>query len=145
MTQEVYDILSLPKRIRAEIQRTETELEGLRMSMLPGSVRYDKDIVQTSPQDPMAQYIVRVERLLTKITRLKRSYLAAQDQVMDLCNQLSSPQSEIISMRFVSSYSFEVIAGKVCLSERQMFRYYRKGLNEIDDILKKKKDVSECQ
>lgn len=138
MTQEVYTLLSLPKRIRAEIQRTEAEIEGLRISMLPGSMRYDKDIVQTSPQDPMAQYAVRMDRLLTRITKLKRAYLEAQDEVMEICKQLDSPQSEIISMRFISSYSFEVIAEKVSLSERQMFRYYRKGLVEIDELIKKK-------
>lgn len=137
MTQEVYTLLTKPKKIRADIRKTESEIDGLRLSMLPTGITYDKDIVQTSPDDPMAQYVVRVEALLNRLKTLKLAYLEAQDKVVEACNKLSSPQSEIISLRFISGWSFEKIAESFPMSERQMFRYYKKGLMEIDEQIKR--------
>ena len=74
MTEAVYKLLTKPRKIRGQIKKAEAEMEGLKLSMLPGAIRYDKDKVQASPQDPMAQYAVRLDELERKILdALKRA------------------------------------------------------------------------
>lgn len=43
MTEEVHSILMRPRRIRSAIKKINIQIEGLRMSMLPGAIQYDKD------------------------------------------------------------------------------------------------------
>ena len=71
MKEAVYRVLTKPKRIRAQITKSEAEMQGLRLSMLPGAIRYDKDKIQTSPDDPMTKYAARMDDLTRKITELK--------------------------------------------------------------------------
>lgn len=139
MNRALYLVLARPKRIRLQIRKTEAVIEGLRLSMLPGSVRYDKDRVQSSPDDPMTQYITRIEKLEKKIQELQLKYLDAQDEIVLLADSLPGPQDTIITLRFVSGWDFPGIAKSLGMSERQMFRYYRKAIDALE------KDVSECQ
>ena len=134
MTQKVYDILTKPKVIRAQIRKAEAEREGLRLSMLPPAIRYDIDKVQTSPQDPFVQYAARFEEIERRIALLQIDYLNAQDDVVSLANKLEEPQSTIITLRFVSGMDFNEISKSIHMSERNMFRHYRKGTEELNKI-----------
>lgn len=131
MKEAVYRVLTKPKRIRAQITKSEAEMQGLRLSMLPGAIRYDKDKIQTSPDDPMTKYAARMDDLTRKITELKNEYMDAQDEVVDLANTLDDPQSVIITLRFISGCDFSEIAKSLHMSERQMFRYYKQATDEL--------------
>ena len=106
-------------------------MEGLKLSMLPGAIRYDKDKVQASPQDPMAEYAVRLDELERKIEDLQTEYLNAQDEVVTVANELTSPGDVIITLRFISGWDFQSIAKEISMSERQMFRYYKVAQEEL--------------
>lgn len=131
MTEAVYKLLTKPRKIRGQIKKAEAEMEGLKLSMLPGAIRYDKDKVQASPQDPMAQYAVRLDELERKIGDLQTEYLNAQDEVVAVANELTSPGDVIITLRFISGWDFQSIAKEISMSERQMFRYYKVAQEEL--------------
>lgn len=131
MTEAVYKLLTKPRKIRGQIKKAEAEMEGLKLSMLPGAIRYDKDKVQASPQDSMAQYAVRLDELERKIEDLQIEYLNAQDEVVAVANELTSPGDVIITLRFISGWDFQSIAKEISMSERQMFRYYKVAQEEL--------------
>lgn len=131
MTEAVYKLLTKPRKIRGQIKKAEAEMEGLKLSMLPGAIRYDKDKVQASPQDPMAQYAVRLDELERKIEDLQTEYLNAQDEVVAVANELTSPGDVIITLRFISGWDFQSIAKEISMSERQMFRHYKVAQEEL--------------
>jgi len=131
MTEAVYKLLTKPRKIRGQIKKAEAEMEGLKLSMLPGAIRYDKDKVQASPQDPMAQYVVRLDELERKIEDLQTEYLNAQDEVVAAANELTSPGDVIITLRFISGWDFQSIAKEISMSERQMFRHYKVAQEEL--------------
>ena len=83
------DVAELFKNIRGikgEIMTLEKHEEYIRLSMLPGAVRYDKDNVQSSPEDPMLKFAEKIsedEELIQKrFIRLKELNLTAQ-QILD--------------------------------------------------------------
>ena len=131
MTEAVYKLLTKPRKIRGQIKKAEAEMEGLKLSMLPGAIRYDKDKVQSSPQDSMAQYAVRLDELERKIEDLQIEYLNAQDEVVAVANELTSPGDVIITLRFISGWDFQSIAKEISMSERLMFRYYKVAQEEL--------------
>ena len=51
---ETYDFLLSPRRIADEIWRKDIRRKELRACLLPAAITYDKDRVQTTPEDRIA-------------------------------------------------------------------------------------------
>ena len=132
MKQNVYEFLARPRRIKSQIRKKETELYGLRMSVLPGGIDYSQDKVQTSPlSDQIAKYAVRIDSIMHDIERLQDEYAEAIENIMLACQSLEDIEGDIISMRWVGGMDFGSISEEVNLSERQMFRKYHDGLEKM--------------
>lgn len=63
MTNKLYNILTKPSTIKADIKRMQERIDDLRLMMLPSAIRYDKDKVVSSPSDPMSKYIINLESM----------------------------------------------------------------------------------
>ena len=132
MKQNVYEFLARPRHIKSQIRKKETELYGLRMSVLPGGIDYSQDKVQTSPSsDQMAKYAARIDDIMHDIERLQDEYAEAIENIMLACQSLEDIEGDIISMRWVGGMDFGSISEEVHLSERQMFRKYHDGLEKM--------------
>ena len=132
MKQNVYEFLARPRHIKSQIRKKETELYGLRMSVLPGGIDYSQDKVQTSPSsDQMAKYAARIDDIMHDIERLQDEYAEAIENIMLACQSLEDIEGDIISMRWVGGMDFGSISEEVNLSERQMFRKYHDGLEKM--------------
>ena len=132
MKQNVYEFLARPRHIKSQIRKKETELYGLRMSVLPGGIDYSQDKVQTSPSsDQMAKYAARIDDIMHDIERLQDEYAEAIENIMLACQKLEDIEGDIISMRWVGGMDFGSISEEVNLSERQMVRKYHDGLEKM--------------
>ena len=132
MKQNVYEFLARPRHIKSQIRKKETELYGLRMSVLPGGIDYSRDKVQTSPSsDQMAKYAARIDDIMHDIEQLQDTYAEAIEDIMLACQKLEDIEGDIISMRWVRGMDFGSISEEVNLSERQMFRKYHDGLEKM--------------
>ena len=58
---EVYDFLMGPHRKRLEIARKENIIAELRSCLPPGAIRYDKDRVQSSPNDQLSDTMAKID------------------------------------------------------------------------------------
>jgi DNA-directed RNA polymerase specialized sigma24 family protein len=136
MTDRVHELLTRPRNIRRRIRAIGAEIDGLRLSLLPKAITYDKDRIQASPSDPMTRFAGRLDELERKAQDLQLEYLAASDEVVKACSQLTDGVGAmIIQQRYLSGVSFADIAEMIPASERQMFRYYRQALDELDTIV----------
>lgn len=100
------DILRFLKQIRTKrrelgvLQRTMAEL---RFMLLPSGIRYDKDKVQTSPEDKMSELVEELMSIESQeqmqIVRLK----ADLDKVETLIGAMPTPEyRELIRLRYVA-------------------------------------------
>lgn len=142
MTDRVHAFLIKPRKIRAQIRQTQSRIEGLRLSMLPGAIRYDKDRVQSSigEGDQLAEYAARLTELEHELEVLRGEYLDAQDAIVEASSYLTEDDygATIILMRYISDVDFSDIADEIGMTRRHMFRYYKIALENLD------KYVSEC-
>ena len=72
---ETYDFLMQIRRKGIIIRRKETQRDELRACLLPGAIRYDRDRVQSTPTDKMADAIEKLEDDNVK-TVLSEFYIA---------------------------------------------------------------------
>lgn len=141
MTDRVYSIMTRCGVLSKQIRQIDIQIESLNMSMLPNGISYDKLNVQSSPTDPMTEYAVRLDELYRKREDLQRQYLEAQGDITLKISWLSDEtQKTVLTARFIGHEDFSRIAKELEMSERNMFRLYKKGLSVINEKL-----VIECQ
>lgn len=141
---EVYNLLTRPARIKRKIRRIDAEINALTLSFaLPKAITYDKDPVQTSPDDVMSGYMARKDELMRKREQEVADYEKA---VKDIGGWLDLLECEagalIIGLRFLEGMAFPDISEEIHRSERQMYRDYN---NALEELSKKIKVGSKCQ
>ena len=85
---ETYDFLMQIRRKEIIIRRKETQRDELRACLLPGAIRYDRDRVQSTPTDKMADVIVRVDELDREIEQLRREKASLVIEISDAIETL---------------------------------------------------------
>ena len=134
--------------IKGEIMTLEKHEEYIRLSMLPGAVRYDKDQVQTSPEDPMLKFAEKLsedEELIQKrLSRLRELNLLCQ-KILD---KMSTPKyRNLLLLRYIEGglkyrYSWSEVALNLGYDEQYTrWTLHHAALDEaqrIYDEMKKK-------
>lgn len=132
MIEELYVILAAPKRIGWQIQKVDSERNGLIEAMRPCAIRYDKDRVQGSGDVTMERYMERLDIIGRRRARLEEAYNKAVDDLKELIEDLGDPAGVIIMQKYVELLKFPEIAEKVHLSERQTFRVYDEAIANLE-------------
>ena len=146
MKDEVYEFLTMPKKTKLQIRSKQMQIEDLRLQMLPGAVRYDKDIVQSSPEDPMLKFIVRVDELERDIEGLKQRYVDEQKLISEAIEMLEDKREQVVLIgRYVSGDSYDEIAAELFLSVGRVFQIHRSAVDNMVGIVDKMKHYSELQ
>lgn len=137
MTNKLYNILTQPSNIKADIKRMQERIDDLRLMMLPSAIRYDKDKVVSSPSDPMSKYIINLEKYELKQKKLMDQYVEARDIMIELIDRLEIPcQRDVIQYRFMNGLKFYEIAEEIQYSEAQTYRIYADAIEALEVLLK---------
>ena len=146
MKDEVYEFLTMPKKTKLQIRSKQMQIEDLRLQMLPGAVRYDKDTVQSSLEDPMMKFIVRLDELERAIEGLKQRYVDEQKMISEAIEMLEDEREQVVLIgRYVSGDSYDEIAAELFLSVDRVFQIHRSAVDKMVDIVDKVKHYSELQ
>ena len=136
MRDELYTFLHRPMWTKAKIRTKEAQIRDLQLMMLPGAIRYDKDKVQSTPSDPMAEYVERLSELEADIRKLKRQYLREQKEVSKYIGLLPDPnEADVLTARYITGLRFEAIAEQCHVSEPTVYRWHRVGINHLGEII----------
>ena len=117
-----------------EIEELKMRIEELATSLLPQGIRYDKERVQTSPEDTatdrMAEIGVYEGMLQKKLARLNRRRMMAQIRIDTLAD---SRQRQILDLYFLSDrrYNMAEVADLIGYSKQQTYRFYCRALQNM--------------
>lgn len=130
------EVLRKPGNIRLQLLRAEGELEGLRYSLLPSAIRYDKDKVITSASDPMPVYAVRVDELETEIKRLQLAYIKAQQDILQLIRPLNTLEQQVLIKRYLSQKGWNEIILDIGRSKSCIFTTHKNAIKKLAKVVK---------
>lgn len=120
------------RRIELRIRRISLQIEELESSLLPQGIRYDKDKVQTSPEDTLSKIagkIADLEKLRTQLVRERRLLLL---EIQDVLDQLENEQEQIVlEAYYLSRMSMTEISEMISYSIAQTYRFRARGLRNI--------------
>lgn len=133
---ETYDFLMQIRRKEIIIRRKEMQRDELRACLLPGAIRYDRDRVQSTPTDKMADVIARVDELDREIERLKLEKAQAIIEISDVIEKLDNDKEKaVLTAFYIKAASMEAVAGIVCYSVRHTYLLRKQGVEHLKEVL----------
>lgn len=125
-----------PKRILGGIVRLQERIENLRKTMLPKGVRYDRDKVQTSPEDPMVIFAVKIDLLERELLDKQIEYDKALEEIVSTIARVNNDDVRtVLTKRYIGMKRWKVIEAEEFISESQVYRFHRIGVREVEKIL----------
>lgn len=120
------------RRIELRIRRITLQIEELESSLLPQGIRYDKDKVQTSPEDTLSKIAGRISDLEKQRTQLVRERRLLLLEIQDALDQLTSEQEQIVlEAYYLSRMSMMEISEMINYSIAQTYRFRARGLRNL--------------
>lgn len=130
-----HEYMMRPRRLELRIRRVCLQIEELESCLLPQGIRYDKDKVQTSPEDTRAKIAGKIsdlEKLRTQLVR-ERSLLLLE--IQDALDRLDNEQEQIVlEAYYLSRMSMREISDMIGYSIRQAYRLQTAGLQKLTHI-----------
>lgn len=114
------------RTIDLEIEGLCEKYEALGLSLLPSGIRYDKDKVQTSPEDKLSEIVAQRMELdeLIKAKRVKRAEMI--NELYDEIEKIEEPKAQVILIKyFIAGKSMRNIADEMGISKSAVHKIYK--------------------
>ena len=133
--QNTYDFLLGPRRIADAIWRKDLRRQELRSCLLPSGITYDRDRVQTSPEDSMARIMAEVDELDQQIDILRRSMAMEILRISRVIDQMDDPrEATVLDAYYLGRRSMQEIAEHLHYSERHVYRLRSEGVAKMSQM-----------
>lgn len=129
MTAKEY--LSKAAVLRRRIKQVETRIEEIRTEVAsPKAIRYDKDMIQSSPSgDALANYVIRLDAEEQKLIRLKEQYLDMYEEIRQRLIAVNPDiYSDVLYMRYLEEKPLTKIAEELSYSYEWTCRLHGRAL-----------------
>lgn len=100
-----------------------------------GAIRYDKDRVQTSPQDVMSETITEVVTLERKLSSRYKELMDARNHAEDVIQLWNDNQARFISIYYLDNGDISDVAEKIKCSNRTAYRIKLDALERFSKYL----------
>ena len=147
MTQkEVKELFAQIRKERYEIEHLKQMIRTAEAGLLPSGICYDKDKVQTSPQDTMSKVLAKAidmqNELEQCIANLEERRINAEKEIQRLENSEEREVMRYYYMDVVNGkpLTWEQVAEKMNYHKRNVLRIHGKALFNLAD----EKGVKEC-
>lgn len=128
MNRQAFIFLNSVRVLHFEWLRLKAKHDELESCLLPAAIRYDKDKVQTSPQDPMSKIVSEVMELENEMKRVqynKSRQIAKIDKAISSLE--SAEERTALTMRYIKRLSVSEIAKEMGYSEKRIYQFMDRG------------------
>lgn len=141
MNKQVYDFLNSARVLHWQWLRLKAKHDELELCLLPSAIRYDRDKVQTSPEDPMAKIVGELNSLEIKMAQIQYDKAQRIEEIYKAINSLDSNEERTaLTMRYINRKPVTEIADAMGYSIKRIYQFMDQGGAQISKIIKSTKD-----
>lgn len=138
MTDEVYKLLTAPRKTKYRIEQIKSKIIALRYTLMPSAIRYDMDKVQTSPIDALPDRMAQISELEDKLMEMNQIYQIEINDIIKACNEMGKePEKTILMMQYVGGLSVITIAGRLNYSVSYTYKLRSNGYDLLNKTIVK--------
>lgn len=118
-----------------EIDIIRRKIEEAELALLPSGIRYDRDKVQASPDDPMTKLAVKLDRYEAELRKHQAALLAKRTKAFRMVSQLTdSTQRQVLELYFLGGRRIRMweVAQIIGYSEQSTYRIYKDALRNLE-------------
>ena len=137
MNRQAYVFLNSARVLHWEWLRLKAKHDELESCLLPAAIRYDKDKVQTSPEDAMSKIVAEVTELEKEMNRVQQRKVKQIAKIDKAINTLSSDEERTaLTMRYINRIPVTDIAEAMGYSIKRIYQFMDRGGAQIAKGLK---------
>ena len=138
MTDEVYKLLTAPRKTKYRIEQIKSKIIALRYTLMPSAIRYDMDKVQTSPIDALPDRMAQISELEDNLMEMNQIYQIEINDIIKACNEMGKePEKTILMMQYVGGLSVITIAGRLNYSVSYTYKLRSNGYDLLNKTIVK--------
>ena len=137
MNRQAYIFLNSARVLHWEWLRLKAKHDELESCLLPAAIRYDKDKVQSSPEDAMSKIVAEVaelEKEMNRVQQRKANQIAKIDKAISTLP--SDEERTALTMRYINRISVTDIAEAMGYSVKRVYQFMDRGGAQISKALK---------
>jgi DNA-directed RNA polymerase specialized sigma24 family protein len=128
MNRQAYIFLNSVRVLHWEYLRLKAKHDELESCLLPAAIRYDKDKVQTSPEDPMCKIISEILELEKEMKRVQLNKSIQIEKIDKEISYLASDeQRTALTMRYINRIPVSQIAEEMGYAEPTIYKLMDQG------------------
>lgn len=131
MNKLAYEFLNSARVLHWQYLRLKAKHDELETCLLPAAIRYDKDKVQTSPDDQMSKICAEIHELELEMAKVQRKKFIQIEKIEKAVNALADEERTALTMRYINRVSVSVIAEAMGYSEQRIYQFMDKGGAQI--------------
>lgn len=132
MNKQAYEFLNSARVIHWQWLRAKAKHDELESCLLPGAIRYDKDKVQTSPEDTMSKIVAEIDELRNLMNSLQIAKANRIKQIDKVISSLSSEEERTaLTMRYINRIPVSEIALAMGYAEPTIYKFINQGGEQI--------------
>ena len=132
MNKQAYEFLNSARVLHWQWLRLKAKHDELESCLLPAAIRYDKDKVQSSPEDAMSKIVAEISELEQKMNEVQYAKSKQIERIERAINSLDSEEERTaLTLRFINRKPVSFIAGAMGYSERRIYQFIDKGGAQI--------------
>ena len=118
-----------------EIDIIRRKIEEAELALLPSGIRYDRDKVQASPDDPMMRLAVKLDRYEAELRKHQAALLTKRTKAFRMVSRLTdSTQRQVLELYFLGGRRIRMweVAQIIGYSEQSTYRIYKDALRNLE-------------
>ena len=132
MNRQAYEFLNSVRVLHLQWLRLKAKHDALESCLLPAAIRYDKDKVQTSPDDTMSKVISEIADLEKEMSRVLKCKARQVERIDKALKSLESEEERTaLTMRYINRVSVSEIAEAMGYSEQRIYQFMNQGGAQI--------------
>ena len=141
-TKEAFEYLGQIRKVEREMKRLELAIQQASFSLLPGAVRYDKERVNTSPDDMLTKTFAEIDEMerelkanYKKKTEFLNEIYRTIEERMPEDTEAHQIEKNVVTMYFIGRQSIQEISDTLNYSTRHTYRLRNKGVRTFAEVM----------
>lgn len=137
MNKHAYTYLNSVRVLHWQWLRLKAKHDELETCLLPAAIRYDKDKVQTSPDDTISKIVAEITDLEKKMAEIQYNKSVRIEEIAWAINALESEEERTaLTMRYINRKPVTEIADSMGYSIKRIYQFMDQGGAQISKNIK---------
>lgn len=108
------------------------KIEGLRLGLLPSGITYDRDKVQTSPDDTMTKVMSEIDEVERELMEVGAEMVESQIHIGRITDMLPPKERYVLRQYYLNGHSAQAISEAMNITRRHFFRLKNNGISMLE-------------